>query len=124
MAQQLHAGQIVPESGLYRVWHEPAHIGAKNEVTFIRGRRFPTCPDCSTVSFELLQLDEIYRRDRSSYRRKPAQASLRSARINVEIPTLWRLLRRAGGALLNSPSRLLGLLRRSRQVKSAPNGSP
>jgi hypothetical protein len=66
MAQQLHAGQIVPESGLYRVWHEPAHLGASNEVTFIRGRRFPTCPDCSTVSFELLQSDETYRHYPSS----------------------------------------------------------
>jgi hypothetical protein len=123
MAQQLHAGQIVPESGLYRVWHEPAHLGASNEVTFIRGRRFPTCPDCSTVSFELLQSDETYRHYPSSYRRKPAQSSLRSARINVAIPTLRRLLGRAGGALLSGPCRLLGLLRRARQVKSAPNGS-
>ena len=123
MAQPFHAGQIIPESGLYRVWHEPAHIGASNEVTFIRGRRFPACPGCNTVSFEMIQSDEMYRQHWSSYRGRPAQSAVRSGRINVATPTLRGFFGRAGGTLLSGPSRFLGLLRRPRRVKSAPNGS-
>jgi len=59
MAQQLRPGEIVPESGVYRVSHEPAHVGALCQIRFIRGRRFPGCPDCRGVGFELLQSDEV-----------------------------------------------------------------
>ncbi len=59
MAQQSHAGQIVPESGVYRVTHEATHVEeAPHEVTYIRGHRFPDCPRCSAISFELLYSDE------------------------------------------------------------------
>ena len=59
MAEQLRPGNIVPESGVYRVTHEPAHIGALSQVTFIRGRQFPSCPHCPGIGFELLHSDEL-----------------------------------------------------------------
>jgi hypothetical protein len=68
MAQQLRPGEIVPESGVYRVTHEPAHVGALCQVTFIRGRRFPSCPHCRGIGFELLQSDEVDWRHRSARR--------------------------------------------------------
>ena len=68
MAQQLRPGEIVPESGVYRVSHEPTHVGALSQLTFIRGRRFPGCPDCRVISFELLKSDEVEWRHRSARR--------------------------------------------------------
>src|SRR5262250_2942225 len=62
---QFQGGQVVPESGLYRVTHQLMHIGARDEYMLIRGRRFPTCPYCRPVSYELLQSHERYRRHRS-----------------------------------------------------------
>jgi hypothetical protein len=66
LAQQLQADQVVPESGIYRVIHDPRHAGAQQEVTFIRGRRFPRCPHCKETSFELLASDRSNSRDRSA----------------------------------------------------------
>jgi YjzC-like protein len=54
MAQEFHPGQIVPESGIYRVAHDPEHQDMPHEVTVIKGRRFPTCRHCKGVSFELV----------------------------------------------------------------------
>jgi hypothetical protein len=68
MAQQLRPGEIVPESGVYRVSHEPTHVGALYQLTFIRGRRFPGCPHCRVISFELLKSDEVEWRHRSARR--------------------------------------------------------
>ena len=69
MAQRLQAGQLVPESGIYRVTHGSAHVGAQNEITFIRGRRFPTCSICDDMSFELVFSDEAYWLERAAARR-------------------------------------------------------
>jgi len=43
MAQEFKPGQIVPESGIYRITHDPQHADMPHEVTVIKGRRFPTC---------------------------------------------------------------------------------
>ena len=53
MAEEFKPGQIVPESGVYRITHDPAHADMPHEVTVIKGRRFPTCRHCKEVSFEL-----------------------------------------------------------------------
>src|SRR3954452_12221484 len=53
MAQEFHPGQIVPESGVYRITHDPVHADMPHEVTVIKGRRFPTCRHCKGISFEL-----------------------------------------------------------------------
>ena len=53
MAQEFHPGQIVPESGIYRITHDPQHADMPHEVTVIKGRRFPTCRHCKGISFEL-----------------------------------------------------------------------
>jgi len=68
MAQRFESGQVVPESGLYRVSHEPTHVVAHNEWTLIRGHLFPSCPHCSALSFELLQSHETTQRGRSRQR--------------------------------------------------------
>ena len=54
MAQEFHPGQIVPESGIYRITHDTQHPGIEHEVTVIKGRRFPTCRHCKGISFELV----------------------------------------------------------------------
>jgi len=54
MAQEFRPGQIVPESGVYRITHDPQHPDMPHEVTVIKGRRFPTCRHCKGISFELV----------------------------------------------------------------------
>jgi hypothetical protein len=53
MAQEFRPGQIVPQSGIYTVTHDPAHADTPHEVTVIKGRRFPTWRHCKGISFEL-----------------------------------------------------------------------
>jgi len=63
MTQEFHPGQTVPESGVYRVSHDPIHPDMPHEVTVIKGRRFPTCRGCKGISFELVHaakhIDEV-----------------------------------------------------------------
>ena len=54
MDQEFKPGQIVPESGGYRITHDPQHADMPHEVTVIKGRRFPTCRHCKGISFELV----------------------------------------------------------------------
>ena len=53
MAQEYKPGEIVPQSGIYTITHDPAHADMPHEVTVIKGRRFPTCRHCKGVTFEL-----------------------------------------------------------------------
>jgi hypothetical protein len=53
VAQEYKPGEIVPQSGIYTITHDPAHTGMPHEVTAIKGRRFPTCRHCKGVRFEL-----------------------------------------------------------------------
>jgi hypothetical protein len=48
MAQEYKPGEIVPQSGIYTITHDPAHADMPHEVTVIKGRRH-----CKGVSFEL-----------------------------------------------------------------------
>ena len=43
MTQEYKPGEIVPQSGIYMITHDPAHPGMPHEVTVIKGPRFPTC---------------------------------------------------------------------------------
>ena len=48
------SGQVVPESGVYRVHHAEHRLS--HEVTLIRENRFPICSKCANeVHFELLR---------------------------------------------------------------------
>ena len=49
----IQPGEIVPQSGIYTITHDPAHADMPHEVTVIKGRRFPTCRHCKGISFEL-----------------------------------------------------------------------
>jgi hypothetical protein len=53
MAQEYKPGQIVPQSGVYTIIHDPVHADMPHEVTVIKGRRFPTCRHYKGLSFEL-----------------------------------------------------------------------
>jgi hypothetical protein len=53
MAQEFKPGQIVPQSGVYKITHDPLHADMPHEVTVIKGRRFPTCRHCKGITFEL-----------------------------------------------------------------------
>ena len=54
MAQEFRPGQVVPESGIYRLTHDAQHADMPHEVTAIKGRRFPTCRHCKRATFELV----------------------------------------------------------------------
>jgi hypothetical protein len=54
MAEEYRPGQNVPTSGIYRVTHEPTHSAMPNEVTVLKGRQFPSCPQCKTITYELV----------------------------------------------------------------------
>ena len=53
MAQEFKPGELVPQSGIYTITHDPAHADMPHQVTVIKGRRFPTCRHCKGISFEL-----------------------------------------------------------------------
>ena len=53
MAQEYKLGEIVPQSGIYMITHDPAHPGMPHEVTVIKRRRFQTCRHCKGVTFEV-----------------------------------------------------------------------
>ena len=50
MDQEFKPGQIVPESGIYRITHDPQHADMPHEVTVIKGRHFPTCRHCKGIA--------------------------------------------------------------------------
>jgi len=53
MAQEFRPGEIVPQSGVYTITHDPVHADMPHEVTVIKGRRFPTCRHCKGITFQL-----------------------------------------------------------------------
>lgn len=57
-------GDIVPESGIYRVTHDPRHADP-HEVTCIEGRRFPTCKNCDHPRFALVKAAKHIKDQRS-----------------------------------------------------------
>jgi hypothetical protein len=104
MAQEHGSGQIVPESGVYRVTHASAHAGVQRQVRLIKGRRFPGCPSCQEVSFELAHSDEAFWRDRSApgtrYRRH--RRSARSQSSNKAVVARSRAIVRVVGSARRS----------------------
>ena len=53
MAQQFKPGEIAPQSGIYLIEHDPAHVAA-HEVTVMQGSRFPVCRDCRRLRYSLV----------------------------------------------------------------------
>jgi hypothetical protein len=53
MAQEYKPGEIVPQSGIYTITHDPVHVDMPHEVTAIKGRRFPACRHRKGVKFQL-----------------------------------------------------------------------
>jgi hypothetical protein len=47
-------GDTVPESGIYRVTHDPKHAAA-HEVTCVEGKTFPPCKNCDHPRFVLVR---------------------------------------------------------------------
>jgi hypothetical protein len=58
-------GDIVPESGIYRVKHDPKHAAA-HEVTCIEGKKFPPCKGCDHPTFVLVKA-AIHIKDQRSF---------------------------------------------------------
>ena len=52
MGEEYRPGQIVPQSGIYTITHDPMHA-VPHEVTAIKGRQFPTCRRCKGITFKL-----------------------------------------------------------------------
>jgi hypothetical protein len=48
MAEEYKPGQIVPQSDVYTITHDPVHADMPHEVTVIKGRRFPTAATAKT----------------------------------------------------------------------------
>ena len=85
MAQEYKLGEIVPQSGIYTITHDPAHAGMPHEVTVIKGRRFPTCRHCKGVTFQVAhaarhvgEIDHLKEGARAGRERAARWANLRS----------------------------------------------
>ena len=116
---QFQGGQVVPESGFYRVTHQPTHIGVRDGYTLIRGRRFPSCPYCRTISYELLQSHERRRQHRSRPGRRLSHHWGRHLSMNAVRASL-QLLGQAGRALLATPSSLVSRVTRGTPATMKP----
>jgi hypothetical protein len=46
MANEYKPGEIVPQSGIYKIIRDRDHPDMPHEVTAVKGRRFPTCRHC------------------------------------------------------------------------------
>jgi hypothetical protein len=66
MAQEFKPGEIVPQSGIYTITHDPAHGDMPHEVTVIKGRRFPTCRNLQGHQLRARPRGQACRRDRPS----------------------------------------------------------
>jgi hypothetical protein len=49
----VQAHEIVPESGICTITHDPMQADMPREITLIKGRRFPTCRHCKGTKFHL-----------------------------------------------------------------------
>ena len=75
--------EIVPQSGIYTITHDPPHADMPHEVTVIKGRRFPTCRHCKGISFELAHAAGMSARSAISRRRM-------RRRSNFFLQPAWR----------------------------------
>ena len=95
MVQEFQPGQIVSESGTYKVIHVPTHANALNFVTVMKGRRFPNWQCCQAVTFELAYSSEARRRDIAAYGHTAREIRLsrkkRRGRQKRAVPLVARL---------------------------------
>jgi hypothetical protein len=54
VGEEFKPGENVPNSGIYRVTHDPAH-SKEHEVTCIAHKPFPPCRDCAHPRFVLVR---------------------------------------------------------------------
>jgi hypothetical protein len=76
MAQEFKPRQIVPQSGVYKIAHDPTHADMPHEVTVIKGRRFPTCWHCKGISLELAHASSMSAKSTTSKRRMRRHSNL------------------------------------------------
>lgn len=57
-------GSIVPESGVYKVTHDPKHA-ENHEVTCVKGEHFPPCKGCEHPRFTLVRAAQHIKQQRS-----------------------------------------------------------
>jgi hypothetical protein len=117
MSQEFQPGQIVPETGTYKVIHVPAHAGALNLVTVIKGRRFPDWQCCEAVTFELAYSFEAYRRDTAGYGRSARELRLSRKKRAVPFVARFKLISGAIRACLISIGDILSSKRRRRDSR-------
>ncbi|HEX3861093.1 MAG TPA: hypothetical protein VHY35_05320 [Stellaceae bacterium] len=53
MVHEFRPGGIVPDSGVYRIRHDPEHPEMAGQLTLIKGQLFPTCRGCGGMRFTL-----------------------------------------------------------------------
>jgi hypothetical protein len=70
MAQEYRPGDIVPQSGIYTITHDPVHTEMPHEVTAIKGHRFPTCRHCRGSVFSSLMRQSMCRKSSISKNRR------------------------------------------------------
>lgn len=77
MSGRYSPGEVVPESGVYRL---NALRGSEpwRKITLIRGRRFPSDPECGEVHFDLIFSDETCWRRRDRRHKSTGSQSRRS----------------------------------------------
>lgn len=54
MGEVMRPGEAVPESGIYRVEHDPLHT-RPHEMTCLYGQEFPSCKICAGPKFTLVK---------------------------------------------------------------------
>jgi hypothetical protein len=54
VGDEFKPGDAVPNSGIYKVTHDPAHTQA-HEVTCVHGKKFPPCRGCKHPRFVLVR---------------------------------------------------------------------
>jgi hypothetical protein len=60
-------GDVVPESGIYNVTHDPRHA-ASHQVTCIEGDRFPPCRGCDHPRF-ILARGAVHVKEQRSFKK-------------------------------------------------------
>ena len=75
MAQEYKPGEIVPESGIYTITHDPVHSDMPHEVTVIKGRRFRPAGIARASHFNSLIRQSTSRKSSISKNRKLPRCS-------------------------------------------------
>jgi hypothetical protein len=84
MAQEYRPSDIVPQSDIYTITHDPAHADMPHEVTVIKGRRFPTCRHCKGISFQLAHAPRMCRKSSISKSRRLRRCECRAVPMRCQ----------------------------------------